>query len=349
MIDSIRERRGESGAYVNHSPPNNMKLTFRPLSYVLASTLTCLSLAAHALTPQTGFWWTPNESGSGYTVEVQDNLLFMAFYSYDKSGKPVWYVTSGPLANSGATYSGPLFRVDSGPCLGCAYTPPGTSVSQGTVRISFVSGAQASIVFPDGSSKAIRAFDFGIGRGTPGAYRGAWIAYWVSNGSVQTRLFEISQAGNATSSGNGAVAGASNTGTVFILEYQTTGVLSGYTIGVEASSTGSALNSFLLDVSRNQLEGLWVNTTTGATAPFEAFRAISRSGLVNRLHDTFPVPKRLDVPGASAPGHDVTPPAESIDASKRSLAEVRSYLESEQGRAHFQAIIGQTLTAAQQR
>ncbi|HHL32719.1 MAG TPA: hypothetical protein ENJ41_09035, partial [Oceanospirillales bacterium] len=47
-----------------------------------------ITAQAQAFTPESGFWWNPDESGSGYAIEIQDNFLFMTLYVYDEAGNP---------------------------------------------------------------------------------------------------------------------------------------------------------------------------------------------------------------------------------------------------------------------
>ncbi|MFX8957423.1 hypothetical protein ABTN31_18890, partial [Acinetobacter baumannii] len=42
--------------------------------------------------PQTGWWWSANEPGRGYSIEARNNGLFLAAYMYSSSGPSVWYV-----------------------------------------------------------------------------------------------------------------------------------------------------------------------------------------------------------------------------------------------------------------
>ena len=38
---------------------------------------------ARANSPESGWWWNPAEGGRGYSIEIQDNQLFFAAYSYE--------------------------------------------------------------------------------------------------------------------------------------------------------------------------------------------------------------------------------------------------------------------------
>src|SRR5690606_24567638 len=64
---------------------------------------------AHAYPPEPGLWWNPNASGSGFTLELQDNLLAFTGYLGETNGAPVWYTSAG-LMSGNALYEGRLFR-----------------------------------------------------------------------------------------------------------------------------------------------------------------------------------------------------------------------------------------------
>ena len=65
--------------------------------------LSALRLAApQALAiPETGWWWNSNESGTAYSVEIRDNRLFMATFTYTSEGRAVWHVAAGKLSTDG--------------------------------------------------------------------------------------------------------------------------------------------------------------------------------------------------------------------------------------------------------
>ena len=66
----------------------------------------------------TGLFWNPNESGWGIHFTQRGSNIFAAWYTYDASGNPKWYVASncaGASAASG-TCAGPLYQV-SGPAF----------------------------------------------------------------------------------------------------------------------------------------------------------------------------------------------------------------------------------------
>jgi hypothetical protein len=112
-------------------------------------------------TPQTGFWWAPTESGRGYAVEIQGNLMFLSGYMYDGQGNPVWYA-SGPMAMSSLmAYSGVWQQYGNGQTLTGTYQAPSVANAMvGNVTIQFSSTTAGILTFPDGRQIAIERFQF---------------------------------------------------------------------------------------------------------------------------------------------------------------------------------------------
>lgn len=52
----------------------------------LLITMMLLSLNAKSFTPESGFWISPGVPGTGYSIEIQDNFMFVALYVYDEFG-----------------------------------------------------------------------------------------------------------------------------------------------------------------------------------------------------------------------------------------------------------------------
>lgn len=58
-------------------------------------------------------WWNPNESGWGVAITQEYGMIFAAWYTYDASGKAIWYVASScPVIRNGCT--GDLYKVTAG-------------------------------------------------------------------------------------------------------------------------------------------------------------------------------------------------------------------------------------------
>ena len=69
----------------------------------------------------TDLWWNPEESGWGMTITHQYGVMFLAWYVYDGTGKPVWYVASDCVVY-GSMCFGTLYRT-TGPPLGPTFNP----------------------------------------------------------------------------------------------------------------------------------------------------------------------------------------------------------------------------------
>jgi hypothetical protein len=107
--------------------------------------LMSLSIAssADAMLPDSGWYWNRAQSGMGYEIEIQNNVLFMSVFMYGDDGHPIWIVTGGPMS-SDHTYSGDAIQTDNGWCLDCAYKTP-TVVPYGPVTVNFTGPTTATV------------------------------------------------------------------------------------------------------------------------------------------------------------------------------------------------------------
>ncbi len=119
---------------------------------------------ASAFTPENGFWWNAAEAGRGFTIEIQDNFLFMIGYVYRQDGSSTFVTTQG-LMQGNAAFQGVLDTFSNGQCIGCAYTgfpniQPGAS---GPVSIIFTSETTATMTWNGGVTPLTR-FNFYLNR-----------------------------------------------------------------------------------------------------------------------------------------------------------------------------------------
>jgi len=99
--------------------------------------------------PQTGLWWNPEESGSGYGLDYKNGTLVVTVYSYKPNGDPQWYVASGPL--NGTTFTGTLDKYLGGQCISCRYAGrPAVVGNDGAITIEFTSATSANVTLPGG-------------------------------------------------------------------------------------------------------------------------------------------------------------------------------------------------------
>jgi hypothetical protein len=120
--------------------------------------LTLASTSAYAITPKTGIWWNPNESGRGYVLEVNDLTLVVSVYAYDETGNSTWYLSSGTLTNNGAAFQAPLYKYRGGQCLTCDYTPAVPDGDAQTISIAFSSNTAGVVTLPGGRQVNIQPF-----------------------------------------------------------------------------------------------------------------------------------------------------------------------------------------------
>jgi YVTN family beta-propeller protein len=101
--------------------------------------------------PQSGWWWNPNESGRGFTIEINGNSLYMAGYLYAaNTGQAVWFVSGGSMSSS-STYQGTMTSYGYGQTLSGNYIAPRPTSTIGTISLNFTDATHAIITWPGGT------------------------------------------------------------------------------------------------------------------------------------------------------------------------------------------------------
>ena len=104
----------------------------------------------------TDLWWNESESGWGVSLTQQFGIVFAAWYTYDSTGKPVWYVVSNcPVVASGCT--GDLFQVTGGAPITAAWTGTNPPVPAGSVTFTFASATAGTMRYTLGGTTLTRA------------------------------------------------------------------------------------------------------------------------------------------------------------------------------------------------
>jgi len=94
----------------------------------------------------TDLWWNPTEPGWGMAISHQFGNIFLAWYVYDRGGKPMWYVASN-CAMSGSSCSGTLYRT-TGPPFGPTFDHTRVNaVAVGSALVSFVDANNAVLSY----------------------------------------------------------------------------------------------------------------------------------------------------------------------------------------------------------
>lgn len=145
--------------------------------------------------PYEGLWTSGSGSGtlpeweqpgSGIMLDVQDDTLVAAIFTYRADGSPTWYLASGPLEKG--AFEGKAFEFHGGACLGCAWTPA-EAIQSIEVRLEFVGETLGWLTIDGSEPLAIRVLPYGSPMwdeysdrsATHGQYamygvRGRWIA-----------------------------------------------------------------------------------------------------------------------------------------------------------------------------
>lgn len=112
------------------------------------------------LTPERGWWWNSAESGRGFGIESQGDLIFVSGYMYDEQGNPVWYLASGTL-DAANVFRGNWTRYAGGQTLTGAYQAPTVvNADAGAVTLQFLSTTGARLTLPDNRVIDLTRFEF---------------------------------------------------------------------------------------------------------------------------------------------------------------------------------------------
>jgi len=150
---------------------------------------------SHAEAPESGWWWNPNESGSGYAIERQGNSLFMAAFLYETTGAATWYATGLSLQPDGS-YKGDMTRYIGGKSLLGPYKAPSSTSVVATATLTFPDpfNGVMKITFPNGSATrtvSITRFAFGSPAFDPsnGTFQNSW--WWNDQESGTGYFIEV--------------------------------------------------------------------------------------------------------------------------------------------------------------
>jgi hypothetical protein len=91
------------------------------------------------LANQDGIWWSPEESGWGLSIhQSATRQLFMAWYVYDATGKPVWYTIQPGHWKDFRSWAGIVYRTSGPQFFASAYDPSLFMILPvGTATLSF--------------------------------------------------------------------------------------------------------------------------------------------------------------------------------------------------------------------
>lgn len=106
--------------------------------------------------PESGLWYNPDQSGTGFDLEFQNGIMAGHYFGYDETGEPEWYLLTNKLVRS--EQHGVMWELEvqperytGGSCLGCEYrTPVGIELLP-AIKIEFLQRAYAKVTLSDGT------------------------------------------------------------------------------------------------------------------------------------------------------------------------------------------------------
>jgi hypothetical protein len=153
------------------------------------------SSAISCTTPQTGWWWNPNESGRGFSLEFNARgRIFFSSYLYAADGSPLWFIASGATSTP-ARFAATLTQYGSGQTLTGSYRAPSVAGTSGTVTLAFSSTTSGTLTWAGGTIP-IQRFDIVTGGAALGPAAGMPETGWWWNSSESGRGFFIEVQGS---------------------------------------------------------------------------------------------------------------------------------------------------------
>lgn len=244
---------------------------------VFFSVLTVIAFSSQAFMPATGLWSVDVETngspGRGFTIEVENEVLVLAYYGYRLNGSSTFYLATGPILNN--TFTAELNEYSGGASLGAAYRSATSAGSAGTVSIQFSDGLRGVVTFPGETPKAISKFAFGYGNSPSGLLGTYLFAYHVSPSTNTDTYTLTSLTGRSTSGGNGVVTDSQQ---LMACENQLTGVLAGSAVCAEVGNSGfEDAYFFRMSGDRGSGYGSWTNAAS--YYPLQVLRTATKTGI----------------------------------------------------------------------
>ena len=128
-------------------------------AFTVPGEIQCSVSLASAPAPQspgalTGLYWNASESGWGVHFTQRGANIFAAWYMYDGTGKPKWYVAPNctGLTGTSGTCSGTLYDVTASSFFGATFDPARVSAaSAGNVQVNFSDTNHATMTYTVGA------------------------------------------------------------------------------------------------------------------------------------------------------------------------------------------------------
>jgi hypothetical protein len=126
--------------------------------------------------PVDGIYWNAAQSGRGYAVETQDNLVFVAIYNFAENGDAAFYFVQGTWDAVNRRILNPhLYKVDSGPWIGAPFSPIGATIDLGPVVFEFPTFTTGRFIY-NGQTVLLERFLYGYAPQADSLMGGVWHA-----------------------------------------------------------------------------------------------------------------------------------------------------------------------------
>lgn len=243
-----------------------------------------ISTSVWAFMPANGLWGIDSEmtgdTGRGFTIEVENEVLIFLYYGYRNDGSSLFYIASGPIVNN--TFSADLLTVQGGTPIGAAYRPGVETPLLGKVVLNFTSGKHGTITLPSESPKAISKYGFGYADG-PDGLLGTWLLTSTIGTSPFIARIELNtKLGTSSSKGNGVVTTSTHS---YGCEFQVSGTLAGQVTCVNMLS--SKTDGYFFKFSGDRGAGINIYGASGSERSYEshALRISTKTGVMTGLND----------------------------------------------------------------
>ena len=118
-------------------PPPQFSLPVAPFSFTPAVKRAALGVS--------DIWWGgPSQSGWGISIAEDQGNLFLAWYTYESDGKPIWFSMPEGAWTDASTWKGAIYRTSGSSQVGAGYNPgmyQATKVGDFTIRFTGTSTA----------------------------------------------------------------------------------------------------------------------------------------------------------------------------------------------------------------
>lgn len=262
------------------------------LKHAVAAALLAMTGLAQAFVPQSGTWVITDElngkPGRGFAIDVQNDVLVMQVYAYEKNGQPTFYQTTGYLPRFDPNQQGDvvveakLGRYEGGRFLGSGDRSGTEAGTPGNVRLRFVNGTLGYITLPYEQEKQIKRFAFGYDN-SPESLLGLWsVVYADESGRIEHDAVELTRVSQGSSYSNGMAVSYDG---MFACEQLIRGNDMGKSqcIKFRSSTSSQPVRSFWMRWSVNSGEGDWNNTGSAGHGAVYANRLMQSSGRITGI------------------------------------------------------------------